>query len=61
MASKSSNKNIVKDTDQVDVDLKFEDDTGRNRTWVDKDRFPEFSADYTESQDNSSLSESSKV
>ena len=53
MAPKSSNNIIVKNIDKVDVDLKFEDDPGNNRAWVDKDRFPEFHNDYNDSQENS--------
>ena len=72
MAPKSSNKNIVKHIDKVDVDLKFDEDTiattidGKEtklvvRTWVDKDRFPEFHNDYNYTQEKSSLSNSSEV
>ena len=31
------------------------------RTWIDKDRFPEFRNDYNDSQENSSLSNSPEV
>ena len=31
------------------------------RTWVNKGKFPEFSNDYNDSQENSSLSNSSEV
>ena len=31
------------------------------RTWVDKDRFSEFHNEYNDSQENSSLSNSSEV
>ena len=31
------------------------------RAWIDKDRFPEFHNDYNDSQENSSLSNSSEV
>ena len=61
MAPKSSNKNTVKNIDKVDVDLKFDDDPGNNRTWVDKGRFPEFHNAYEDSQENSSLNNSSQV
>ena len=61
MAPKSSNKNTVKNIDNVDVDLKFEDDPGNNRTWVDKGGFQEFHYDYNDSQENSSLTQSSEV
>ena len=61
MAPKSSNGNSIKNTDKVDVDLKFTDDDNLNRKWVDTDKFPEFHNDYNESQENSSLTESSEV
>ena len=54
MAPKSSNKNIAKNINKVDVDLKFEDDPENNRTWVDKNRFPEFHYDFNDSQENNS-------
>ena len=59
MAPKSSNKNTVKNIDKVDVDLKF--DEVDDRTWVNKDKFPQFNDDYNNSQENSSLSDSSEV
>ena len=37
------------------------DDENLNRKWVDKDKFPEFHNDYNDSQENSSLTESSEV
>ena len=72
MAPKSPKKNIVKNIDKVDVDLKLGEDTvattidGKEtkmvvRTWIDKDRPPEFHNDYNDSQENSSLSNSSEV
>ena len=61
MAPKSSNKNIVKHIDTVEVGLKFEDDPGNNRTWVDKGRSPEFHYDCNDSQEHSSLTQSSEV
>ena len=61
MAPKSSNRNSIKNTDKVDVDLNCTDDDIHNRTWVDTDKFPEFHNDYNESQENSSLTESSEV
>ena len=69
MAPKSSNKNTVKNIDKVDVDLKFDKDaiTAEDgtrvvlRTWVNKDKFPEFKDAYDNSQENSSLSDSSEV
>ncbi len=57
--AQSSNKNTVKNIDKVDVDLKFDDD--EDRTWVNKDKFPEFNDAYNNSQENSSLSDSSEV
>ena len=59
MAPKSLNKNTVKNIDKVDVDLKFEEVD--DRTWVNKDKFPQFNDDYNNSQENSSLSDSSEV
>ena len=72
MAPKSSNQDIVKHIDEVDVDLKFDEDTiattidGKEtklvvRAWVDKDRSPEFHNGYNDSQEKSSLSNSSEV
>ena len=65
-------KILLKNIDQVDVDLKFDEVTiattidGKEtklvvRTWIDKDRSPEFRNDYNDSQENSSLSNSSEV
>ena len=59
MAPKSSNTNTIKNVDNVNVDLKFDKDTiattidGKAtklavRTWVDKDKFPEFNNDYND-------------
>ena len=72
MAHKSPNKNIVKNLDKVYVDLRFDEDTIATtiycketklvvRTWVDKDRFPEFHNDYNDPQEKSSLSNSPEV
>ena len=47
--------------DKIDVDLNFTDDDIHDRTWVDTDKFPVFHNDYNESQENSSLTESSEV
>ena len=52
-------RNNIKNIDNVNVDLKFVEDT--DRTWVYKDNFWEFSNDYEESQENSSLNTSSNV
>ena len=52
-------KILLKNIDQVDVDLKFDEVTiattidGKAtklavRTWVDKDKFPEFNNDYND-------------
>ena len=59
MAPKSSNKNTVKNIHKVDVDFEF--DEYADRTFVNKDKFPQFSDDYNNSQENSSLSDSSEV
>ena len=61
MAPKSPNGNSITNTDKVDVDLNFVDDEILYRKWVDKDKFPEFHNDYNDSQENSSLTESSEV
>ena len=72
MTPKSPNKNIVKNIDKVDVDLKFDDDAVVGtidgiesktilRTWVNKDRFPEFHNGYNDSQENSSLTQYPEV
>ena len=63
MAPKVQNKNTIKNVDKLYVDLKFYDDAeeGSYRTWVDKYKFPEFYDDYNDSQENSSLTESSEV
>ena len=68
----SLHKYIVKNIDKVDVDLKFDEDTIVTtidckeaklvvRTWVDKDRSPEFHNDYNDPQGNSSLSNAPEV
>ena len=73
--NKRGNKNkkkIIKNTDIVNVDLKSNAGTiattidGKEaklvlRTWADKDRFSEFRNEYNDSQENSSLSNSSEV
>ena len=59
MAPKSSNGNISTSINNIDVDLKSEQDL--DRTWVDKDKFDEFHDDYGELQENSSLNTSSDV
>ena len=55
MTDKSLNKN----TNNFDVKLKF--DRYDDRTWVNKDNFPEFESQYQQSQDDSSLSDTSSV
>ena len=63
---------MVKNIDKVDAGLKFNEDTiattidGKEtklvvRTWIDKDRCPKFHNDYNDSQEDSSLSNSSEV
>ena len=54
MAPKSSNK-----MDNVDVDLEFEQDI--DITWVYRDKLLEFHNDFGDSQETSSLNESSRV
>ena len=61
MAPKSSNGNSITNADKVDVDLNFVDDEILYRKWVDKDKSPEFHNDYNDSQENSSLTQSSEV
>ena len=52
-------------TDTFDVDLKFDngyDDDGEyKRSWVNKDKFPDFEYDYQDAQDNSALNTTSSV
>ena len=43
------------------VNLEFNDDTAQYRIWVDKDRFDEFESAYQQSQDDSSLANTSSV
>ena len=45
----------------IGVTLEFNDDTAQDRTWVDKDRFDEFESAYQQSQDYSSLANTSSV
>lgn len=59
MAPRSSSKSAIQNIDNVDVDLQFEQD--ENTTWVNKDKFPEFHNAYDDSQETSSLNESSRV
>ena len=59
MTSKVQNKNQKKQVDNIDIKFKF--DEGGDRTWVNKDRLPEFEFEYQQSQDESSLSTSSSV
>ena len=61
MAPKVQNKSNIKNIDKVYVDLNFTDDDIHDRTWVDTDKSPVFHNDYNESQENSSLTESSEV
>ena len=70
--SSNNNNNNIKNIDNVNVYLKFDEDTiavpidGNEtklvvRTWLDKDKLPEFNNDYNGPQENSSLSNSSEV
>ena len=59
MAPKYYNNNTYENIDNVDVDLKIEQDI--DRTCVYKDPFCEFHNDYDDSQGTSSLNESSRV
>ena len=43
------------------ADLKFDYDATNDRTWVNKDKFPEFLERHEEIQENSSLSDGSSV
>jgi hypothetical protein len=58
MEDKSSNKKTKKN-DSVGVNLKFDKDD--DRTWVNKDKFDEFESEYQQSQDDSSLSNTSSI
>ena len=48
-------------TNNIDVELTFYTDVEHGRTWVDKDKFPEFDTKYKQSQDDSSLSDTSNI
>ena len=61
MSDKPSNNKYAKHIDKVDVDLKFDEDTHKDRTWAHKDKFHDFNKDYDDLQENSSLSNSSEV
>ncbi len=61
MSDKPSIKNTKTSTNNFDVKLKFYRDQEHGRTWVDKDRFPEFRDEYQKSQDDSSLSDTSDI
>ena len=61
MSSKVQNKNTKTPTNNINVQLKFDKDNNHDRTWVNKDRFPEFESEYQQSQDDSSLSDTSSV
>ncbi|MCR9066870.1 MAG: hypothetical protein NXI00_23060 [Cytophagales bacterium] len=43
-------------SDNLNVDLDFDDDPNEDRTWVNKDRFGEFESEYQDLQDNSAVS-----
>ena len=47
----------------MDIKLKFERSVVKedDRTWVNKDKFPEFESEYQHSQDDSSLTNTSNV
>ena len=61
MSPKSSKQNTPTITDTLDVDLKFNKDAEEDRSWVSKDKFPEFEYDYEDAQDNSALNTTSSV
>ena len=48
--------NKSKNSDNINVDLDFDDDPNEDRTWVHKDRFGEFESEYQDLQDNSAVS-----
>ena len=62
-SSKQNKKKIIQaywnneDSKDIDVKLRFDADPTSNRTWVNKDRFPEIQSQYDDLQDNSSLSD----
>ena len=61
MSSKPSKQNTT--TGNLNVDLKFDDDADEDkpRTWINKEGFDEFESEYRESQDDSSLANTSSV
>ena len=61
MSDKPSNKNTKSLTNTLAIKLKFESDHLNDRRWVNKDIFPEFESEYQQSQDDSSLSDTSSV
>ena len=60
MSDKSLDGNSKNNT-IIGVNLEFNDDTAQDRTWVDKYRFDEFESAYQQSQDDSSLANTSSV
>lgn len=59
MSDKTLDQKTKKSDNSVGVNLKFDDDG--DRTWINKDRFDEFESEYQQSQDDSSLSDTSRV
>ena len=45
----------------MDIKLQFNKDWVGGRTWVNKDKFPQFHLEYQNSQDESSLTNTSNV
>ena len=62
MSSKPSKQN-TNTTGNLNVKLKFDDDADEDkpRTWINKEGFDEFESEYRESQDDSSLANTSSV
>ena len=59
MSSNVKNKNKPTISDTLDVGLKFKYDD--KRSWINKDKFPEFEYEYEDAQDNSALNTTSSV
>ena len=62
MSSKPSKQN-TNTTGNLNVELKFDDDADEDKpkTWIYKEGFDEFESEYRESQDDSSLANTSSV
>ena len=61
MSSNVKNKNTPTISDTLDVDLKFDKHPDWPGSWVNKDKFLDFEAEYNDTQDNSALNSASDV